>query len=1143
MKTSPVRHGSRHLTTCVAAALATASLVVATGPAGAQARSSGPSPSTGRERVIVVLHPVTGKGRVASPSYRAAVAASQAPVLRRLHAARAGDVHAVSVVNAITATVSPAEAAAPRRSAGVSAVVADAVLPAAATPSPEPASTSTTASPAPGPCGTASHPELDPEALDAIHATPSDLGADTGSGVTVAFLADGIDPAHPDLQRNAAFASAGSPAGSPVLTQVDFSGEGTAVPTGGGESFLDASSIAAQGNTVHDLSTYVRPAHPLPAGCDIRIVGAAPGASLLSLKVYGTSAGADLSNFVQAVDYAVSHGAKVVSESLAKYPLPDTVQDLWRAVDENAVAAGVTVVAGSGDAGPGNTIGSPGSDPGVITVGATTTLRSYAQTTYGGINAPGWNGRYADGNIASFSSGGFTAAGGTVDLVAPGDANWALCGADATRYLECGGYDFQQNGGTSESAPLVAAAAADVIHAYAATHGGNDPTPAQVEQVLTSTATDVDAPADEQGAGLLDVAAAIRLARSLPGTSTPSSAPELTVGPGAIGIEQDPGSTTSRTIHLANTSTRPVTVSLRTRAFTSQLEHQGGTFCLQPGTPTPTCPANTGVFTIWSGAPEVYQAEHFSVPRTTEASRLVVNADYRFVGQASLLHVALFEPDGTYAGYSDPNGFSGFADVEVADPPAGRWTAVFFTLEDGVFPAATGTSGPIDWSADVRGATPAGHLSATSLTIPPGSTATSTLSVQSPAAGDTSQAVVVTGPAGRTTIPVVVRTDVPTGPTGGRFTGVLTGGNGRAYAPAQTDSYAFDVPPGRRDLQVEVALAGDPHQTLTGFLVAPDGQALGESSNITLDAQSQPEATSSLDMYAADPPPGRWYVVLRWANPVSGTALQERFTGTVAFDEARVGTTLPAGHVTLPRGAPSTFTITVRNTGQSTAAYFVDPRLDHLQDVELPNLNTAVDAGALHLPVDWGASAFQLPYYLVPTSTVRLAAHLSGSVPVTFDFSWSNIGDPDISSALTMPGVTASQGGGSASVSLSASQVAAGLWILGPTEVGPYPAAGAPPATAAASVDALTAAFDPALDSSTGDMWTAFNGGTSAFAPAVVPSRQSTTITVTVTPTAAVGQTVHGTAYVETYPLGAQAGVFTVDADQLIALPYTYTVG
>jgi hypothetical protein len=170
-----------------------------------------------------------------------------------------------------------------------------------------------------------------------------------------------------------------------ITDSEDFSNDGTAVNQTGSEAFLDASSIAAQGNTEFDLSTANG---NLPAGCDLKIEGDAPGADVMGLKVFGNGV-ATTSSFLQSIGYAVDHGVKVLNESFGNNGIPQTSVDAIEQANDAAVAAGVTVVVSSGDSGPTNTIGSPAGDPNVISAGASTTFRARFQAGGSGPRLPG----------------------------------------------------------------------------------------------------------------------------------------------------------------------------------------------------------------------------------------------------------------------------------------------------------------------------------------------------------------------------------------------------------------------------------------------------------------------------------------------------------------------------------------------------------------------------------------------------------------------------------------------------------------------------------------------------------------------------------------------------------------------------------
>jgi hypothetical protein len=1120
---------------CSALTLGAAGPTAAATDGAARQASARPAVAATAPVIIFLKNQGARAAALAGPAGRLAqVRAVQAPYLARLARAGATGVHGYRLVDAIAARVPASAVAALAASPGVASVIPDSTVAGPGPAQPREVTAAprhTVMTTPPGACSARS--QLEPEGLAltgtaaqaAGAATARSLGY-TGRGVKVAFLADGIDAANANLMRG----------GRPVIGDYqDFSGDGTAAATAGGAAFTDASAIAGQGVTAYNVTGF---GAQLPATpCQIKIQGAAPGASLIALKVFGRASTSTTSAILQAIDYAVdTDHVNVLDESFGANPFPDlTSLNAVKEFNDMAVAAGTTVVVASGDAGPLNTIGSPSSDPAVISVGASTGFRFYAQTDLAGADefAPGG---WESDNISSLSSGGFTQNGRTLDLVAPGDASFASC-TPSPLYSSCVNFlgepsPVAESGGTSEAAPLVAGAAALVIQAYRKEHRGT-PAPATVKRILLSTATDLRAPAIEQGAGLLDSLRAVELAAWRPRPGRAPAGPALELSANQLNYTGRPGSLGSWTVTVTNAARTAQHVAVTGRGFGSASVVKHAVVTLSD--------ALSARFTNWSGTGSNYGLARFTVPR--HAALLDASIAWpASVTQAADLNarvrVILVDPAGRLAADSMPQGDAGYGSAQVLHPAAGSWTAVIFsdTAKTG------GTADAVQFAASVWHTVRFGTVSPSSLSLAPGASAVVHVSARAPSsAGDASGSLVLASAVaggGVVSVPVTLRGQVQVGPgVTGTFGGTLAGGNGRSPGAGQVAAYSFTVPSRQRNLDVDVVLANDPADQVSGYLIAPGGETLGYGSSYLttgFSASGVPVESPQrqLSLYAAGPVPGNWTLVIDFTSPVPGNELADAFTGRIRFNDVGFGRgALPdSPAVTLARGKPVTYQVSVHNGGAAPENIFLDPRLARLTTYRLQ----PQDRATVQLPLAATASP---PEWIVPTMTYSLsvtATSASPAVPVMFDFG-PYPGDPDAASGAGNPASAGYPAG------RLATMVTPGLWYAVPSEVGPYPAGGAPAATVTAAMSAVTLQFDTAATPATGDFWpfgVAPLAASASYNLFVVNPGQTRTIGLTITPAAPRGTVVRGLLYIDDF---AESPRF-ISGSQLVTLHYAYRV-
>ncbi|HEY6470507.1 MAG TPA: S8 family serine peptidase [Candidatus Dormibacteraeota bacterium] len=881
--------------------------------------------SAGKREAMVVVFDNQLTNLPANVSHRhareATASSVQAPLVRQLRQVGATHVTTLSLLNAVAATMPAAEAQALRHVTGVKEVVPDgtiiigdgksttkqvtasqvkhSTLPAVATNGEQLCN----ASPA--------NPLLEPEALTSIH----DASNNPNDQQEASRIATGVGViiGNPNAQELDGNPNMIRPDGSHVVIDASPPNENIFDDEFNG----DESTMGAQGTVTYTYASQL-PFSGFPANCTFRIVGDAPGASILSTGFFSdTNAAGQIvapeSQVIAGLQNAVSEGVNVVSESYGFGALPGANDDLLEPTNDAMVEAGVTVVESAGDSGSSGTVEAPADDPLIIDAAGTNDLRLLAQ-------ADGYTNGWEDDNMTTLSSGGTAPNGAVVDLAAPGYLGLAAAGAGQDPPLPTEAF-----GGTSQSAPFISGAAADVIQAYADTHGGTFPTPAQVKQILTSTATDIGAESDQQGAGLLNVYAAVLAARQMPGTTAPTTTtPELVDTPTQLDVQGAAGSTVSSSVSLYNASSNPEIVTGTYRVLGPE-RRLGAQVTETVSAPDPALPVPA------EGA-QAAPTFTFHVPAGVD----VLDADMRWPDPTNsgnnILTFLLLDPAGRLAqssyDYGASNGLNASPDIQhstVEHPMAGTWTAkILWANGRGHVQSPPDVPGPYTGSMIFRvsGQNFTTNHASAAVTIPAHSSASVPLSIKLPAAaGDAPESVQFTGPGGlESSVPIARRTLIRS--SGGAFVATLTSSVSRGAGQIKT--FYVNVPAGKRDLDISFFApdhaVNDP---VYYYLFSPADllPSVTESGFIDVTATdvtpSSGNPTGRASLIAPNPEPGFWEIDVMQGATTNGETFTNPVSGVLGYNQlapvTEKGLPMSASR-TIHKGASIPVSVKVKNT-------------------------------------------------------------------------------------------------------------------------------------------------------------------------------------------------------------------------------------
>jgi subtilisin family serine protease len=213
-----------------------------------------------------------------------------------------------------------------------------------------------------------------------------------GAGMKVGMIDTGIDITHPGFKDTGFQAPPGFPRVT-AASDTAFTNQKVIVARSYvGQCLSTDPDTSARDDIGHGTGTAMAAAGVQNTGPLATITGVAPLAYLGNYKVFGSPGVNDETNSCAidlAVEDAVNDGMDAINLSLGSVPAPRIDDDNEVQVMEAAVAMGVIAVIAAGNVGPDpNTIGSPGTAPSAITMGAMNNDRFFAAPFTVGSHGP-----------------------------------------------------------------------------------------------------------------------------------------------------------------------------------------------------------------------------------------------------------------------------------------------------------------------------------------------------------------------------------------------------------------------------------------------------------------------------------------------------------------------------------------------------------------------------------------------------------------------------------------------------------------------------------------------------------------------------------------------------------------------------------